>query len=94
MHNTKGDVALRNTNRGIEKEIISMILCSIQNISSSPFLSLSIFLNFAIYQPIACVLFKKECSVRSGILLVYISVLTCKTEELPSLYIKMVLMLI
>ena len=92
MHNTKGDVALRNTNRGIEKEIISMILCSIQIISSSPFLSLSIFLNFAIYQP--CVLFKKECSVRSGILLVYISVLTCKTEELPSLYIKMVLMLI
>ena len=55
MHNTKGDVAQRNTNRGTEKVIIIMILCSIQNISSSPFLSLSIFLNFAIYQP--CVFF-------------------------------------
>ena len=40
MHN-KGDVALMNMN---QEKSISMILCSNQNKSSSPFLSLSMFL--------------------------------------------------
>ena len=38
MHNTKGDVALINISR---EEIISMILCSVQN---WPFLNLGMFL--------------------------------------------------
>ena len=42
MHNSKGDVALMNM--GARKKTVSMILCSIQNKSSSPFLSLSMFL--------------------------------------------------
>ena len=59
MHKTKGDVELMNIGR--EKRI-SMILCSIQNRSSSPFLSLITFLNC---QFSSCsykmVLVKKEC---------------------------------
>ena len=47
MHNTTGDVAVTNIN---EKQIISVRLCSIQEKSSLPFLSLeyvlSTFLNF------------------------------------------------
>ena len=47
MHNTTGDVALTNMS---EKQIISVILSSIQNKSSPPFLRLGyvlgMFLNF------------------------------------------------
>ena len=41
MHNTKSDVALMNSSR--EKKYF-MILCGIQNKSSSTFLNLSMFL--------------------------------------------------
>ena len=63
MHNTKGNVALRNISR---EKCIFMILCSIQNRSSSPFLSLITFLN---WQFSSCsykmVLVKKECYLKT-----------------------------
>ena len=57
-HNTKGDdVTLKSISR---EKIISMILCSIQNKSASPLLSLSMFLNFGHFSAL--------CSYKKGLI--------------------------